>query len=107
MFSQIVLVGKVAKDLEFMKNDEDKKAKLVLAIIQEPFKNEKGGNTDLIPILINQFMAESIESILNEGDVVACKSHLKPRIITTKENENINVVEVIGDKITILNHINK
>lgn len=90
-----------------MEKDGVKKAKLVLAINQEPFKNEKGGNTDFIPILINQFMAESIESILNEGYVVACKAHLEPRIITTKENENINLVEVIGDKITILNHINK
>lgn len=102
MFSQVLLVGRVANDPELLEVNGKKMMRIVLAI-QRPFKNGDGEyDTDFIPISVWQQIAEVANEVCTKGSVVACKARLVSRFITTKEDANISVVDVVGDRITVI-----
>lgn len=93
MLNQVVLVGRIAKDLELEENGENKNAILILAT-QRSFKNENGEyDTDFIPCRLYNLVAEKTLEYCKQGDVVGIKGRIQ------MVNDEIGIV---AEKVTFL-----
>ena len=91
MLNQLVLIGRIASDLE--KSDAEKNTIIELAVSRS-FKNENGEyETDIIPCIISGNVASNLCEYSKKGDIIGVKGRL----------QNIdNIINVIADKITLL-----
>ena len=94
MMNQIILVGRIVKDLE-IKDEEKKFAKLILAVNRN-FKNTDGVyETDFIPCILFNGIAENAINYCKKNDIVGIKGRL--------QNTNGNI-EIIAEKVSFLSN---
>ena len=93
MLNQVVLVGRLTNNLIIEGNEENKKGEIVLAV-QRPFKNKDGEyDTDFIPCVLYNMVAQNTAEYCKKGDIVGVKGRLQ-----VEDNK----VVVIAEKITFL-----
>ena len=92
MLNQVVLVGRLAKEIEII---EDKKvAKMVLAVPRN-FKNADGEyDKDFIPCILYNGIAENTIEYCKQGDLVGVKGRIQLQ----------DEIEIIAEKITFLSN---
>lgn len=98
MLNQIILVGRIAQDLE-IKGQERKNVTLILDVPRN-FKNADGNyDTDFIPCVLFGNIAENTVNYCKKGDTIEIKGRL----------QNVsNNLEIIAEKVTFLsNNVNK
>lgn len=94
MLNQLVMVGRIAKDVEIIKEGEKSYAKMVLAS-QRSYKNADGVyETDFIPVILWNGIAENVVEYCKIGDLVGVKARV--------QNDKDGNVEFIADKVTFL-----
>ena len=90
MLNQIVLVGRITKDINF--NDE--KYTTINLAVQRSFKNEDGVyETDYISCILSGVIAKNTSEYCKKGDLVGVKGRL--------ESQD-NKINVIVEKVTFL-----
>ena len=90
MLNQLIIVGRLTKDIEF----EENKAKLTLAC-PRPFKNDDGMyDTDFIDCVLWNNLAKTTAEYCKKGDIVGIKGRL-----SKLPNEE---TKVIAEKVTFL-----
>lgn len=95
MLNQVVLVGRLVKDVE---KEEGKNGAILELAIPRSFKNSEGVyDTDFISIRIFDNIAGNVKEYCRKGDIVGVKGRLQSR----KENEEY-IMELIGEKVTFL-----
>ncbi len=93
MLNQVILVGRLVKDLKVEKEEETKICKINLAIPRS-FKNADGTyDTDFIECIAFDSIAENTSEYCNKGDIVGIKGRLQ-----SKDNK----MELIAEKVTFL-----
>lgn len=93
MLNQTVLVGRITKDVEIKKIEDEEYAILNLAIPRS-FKNSEGNyDTDFIDVSIFNNMAQNIKEYCKVGDLVGVKGRLE-----SKEDK----LTLVGEKVTFL-----
>lgn len=102
MLNQIVLVGRLTKDIQVNKSEKGKKvANLVLAIPRS-FKNMNGTyDTDFIECTIFDNIAQNTSEYCHKGDILGIKGRLQSRLIENGD-EKRTIIEVIAEKVTFL-----
>lgn len=97
MLNQIVLVGRVANEME-IKEIEDKKSLCLTLAVPRSYKNEEGiYDTDFIKCILWNSMAENTAEYVKKGDLVGIKGRLQ-----TEEINGFTITNVIAEKVTFL-----
>ena len=97
MLNQVVLVGRLTKNIEVEEGENGKFTTLHLAI-PRPYKNAEGiYETDFVEVIVKDNIATNTAEYCKKGDIVGVKG----RIETTKENNKI-FTQIMGEKVTFL-----
>ena len=97
MLNQIVLVGRLVKEVEVKKLESGKKVANITLAIPRSWKNEEGiYDTDFIVITLWDSIAQNTKEYCHKGDIIGVKG----RIQCNDETEYRN--EIIAEKVTFL-----
>ena len=93
MLNQLVLVGRLTKDVE-VKEIGDKKVSTVVIAVPRPFKNADGEyETDFIPCTVWNGIADNVAEYCKKGDLLGIKGRIE-----SKDNN----IYIVAEKVTFL-----
>lgn len=102
MLNNVVLVGRLTKDPEFIENDNGKKRAFIVLAVNRPFKNTEGKyDTDFIKCTLWNIVAEHTMEYCKKGDVIGIKGYLKTNIYE-KDGTTHYDTDVIAERVTFL-----
>lgn len=102
MLNQIVLVGRLTRDITVNKSEKGVKVATISLAIPRSFKNSDGGyDTDFVDCVAFDSIAENTSDYCGKGDIVGVKGRVQSRLIE-KEDKRENKVEIIAEKVTFL-----
>lgn len=102
MLNQIVLVGRLTRDITINKSDKNIKVATISLAIPRSFKNMEGNyDTDFIECVAFENIAENTAEYCGKGDIVGVKGRVQSRIIE-KDNKKETIMEIIAEKVTFL-----
>jgi len=103
MLNQIVLVGRLAKEVEVKELESGKKVSNVVLAVPRPFKNEEGMyDTDFIECVLWDGIAENTSNYCHKGDIIGVKGRIQTRNIENEDGTKNKIQEVIAEKVTFL-----
>ena len=102
MLNQIVLVGRLTRDITVNKSSNGNKVATIGLAIPRSFKNSEGVyDTDFVDCVIFDNIAENTSEYCSKGDIVGVKGRIQSRVIE-EEDKKENVIEIIAEKVTFL-----
>lgn len=102
MLNQVVLVGRLTRDLELVESENGKNAVLELAI-PRAFKNKDGEyETDFITCILWNTIAENTAEYCKKGDIVGVKGRLQNEVLETEDGTKKYLTRVMAEKVTFL-----
>ena len=100
MLNQVVLVGRLAQDIEITTTDDEKKIANITIAVPRNTKNEDGEyETDFINARLWSGIATNVEEYCKKGDLIGIKGRLE----STDDKQLIMVAE----KVTFLSNAKK
>lgn len=103
MLNQVILVGRLTKDLEVKKLDDDKKVCNLTLAIPRSFKNAEGVyETDFINCALWGNVAESTAEYCKKGDIVGIKGRLQSDSFEREDGNKEYRTQVMAEKVTFL-----
>ena len=104
MLNQIILVGRLTRDIVVNKSDKGIKVATIAMAIPRSFKNMEGSyDTDFIDCVAFDSIAENTSEYCGKGDIVGVKGRVQSRTIE-KDGKNEYVMEIIAEKVTFLSN---
>ena len=102
MLNQVVLVGRLTKNVEIEEKGDKKLANITLAIPRS-YKNSDGEyESDFIDCVLWQAVAEDTAEYCHKGDIVGVKGRLQSSSYEKENGDKIFKTEVIAEKLTFL-----
>lgn len=103
MLNQVVLVGRLTKDLETKELEDGKKVCNVTLAIPRSFKNAEGEyETDFVECVLWNQIAENTAEYCKKGDIVGVKGRLQTDNFEKENGEKVFRLNVIAEKVTFL-----
>jgi len=100
MLNQVVLVGRLVRDLEVRTSDGDKKYSFITLAIPRSYKNHDGiYETDFIECILWNNIASNTAEYCKKGDIIGIKGRVESRSIE-ENNVNKNILQIIAEKVT-------
>ncbi len=102
MLNQVVLVGRLVKDVEVKTGENDFKYSFITLAIPRSYKNHDGiYDTDFVECVLWSNTASNTAEYCKKGDIVGIKGRIESRVI---EENNINktIIQIIAEKVTFL-----
>lgn len=107
MLNQIVLVGRLTRDVQLNNTDSGKKVSTITLAIPRSFKNMNGVyDTDFIDCTMWDSVAVNTSEYCHKGDIVGIKGRVQSRTVENEDKKK-NVMEVIAEKVTFLTSKNE
>ena len=107
MLNQIILVGRLTRDISVNKADNGVKVATISLAIPRSFKNSDGVyDTDFIDCVAFDNIAENTSEYCGKGDIVGVKGRIQTRTIE-KDEKRETIMEIICEKITFLSSHSK
>lgn len=102
MLNQIILVGRLTRELEVKEKEEKKISTLSLAIPRS-FKNADGEyDTDFVDCILYDIIAKNTAEYCRKGDIVVVKGRIQSKTIENEDGTKQNKMEIIAEKVTFL-----
>ena len=102
MLNQIVLVGRLTRNVSVNKASSGVKVATLSLAIPRSFKNSEGNyDTDFIDCVIFDNIAENTKEYCKKGDIVGIKGRVQSRIIE-KDGKKEYLSEIVAEKVTFL-----
>lgn len=102
MLNQIILVGRLTRDVVVNKSEKGIKVATISLAVPRSFKNSEGSyDTDFIDCVAFDSIAENTSDYCGKGDIVGVKGRVQSRIIE-KDDKKENSMEIIAEKVTFL-----
>ena len=102
MLNQIVLVGRLTKDIQVNKSEKGTKVATICLAIPRSFKNVEGTyDTDFIDCVAFDVTAENTASYCTKGDIVGVKGRVQSRVVE-KDGKKEYLMDVVAEKVTFL-----
>lgn len=102
MLNQIVLVGRLAKNINVNKSENGVKLATISLAIPRSFKNMEGTyDTDFIDCVAFENVAENTATYCSKGDIVGIKGRVQSRVIE-KDGKKEYLMDVVAEKVTFL-----
>lgn len=99
MLNQTVIVGRIIT----IESEKETNKGMVTLAVPRSFKNAEGEyETDFIPCVLYNGIAQNVLEYCKKGDLVGIKGRIQTRIIEQDDETKINVVEVVAEKVTFL-----
>lgn len=103
MLNQIVLVGRLTRDITVNKADSGIKVATMTLAVPRSFKNADGVyDTDFIDCVIFDCIAENTSEYCSKGDIVGVKGRVQSKLEEKEEGKKENKLEIIAEKVTFL-----
>lgn len=104
MLNQVVLVGRLVKDVEVRTGENDFKYSFITLAIPRSYKNHDGiYETDFVECVLWNSVASNTAEYCKKGDIVGIKGRIESRVV---EENNINktIIQIIAEKVTFLSN---
>ena len=102
MLNQIVLVGRLTRDIVVNKSENGVKVATISLAIPRSFKNSDGTyDTDFIECTAFDAIAENTCEYCSKGDIVGVKGRVQSRVIEHDDKKE-TVMQIICEKVTFL-----
>ena len=102
MLNQVVIVGRLTKDIEVNETESGKQVSTITLAVPRSFKNVDGGyDTDFFRCILWDQVAINTSTFCHKGDILGVRGRLQSRVIEEKE-EKRTVIEIIAEKVTFL-----
>ena len=103
MLNQVVLVGRLVKEVEVKELESGKKVENITIACPRNYKNENGEyDTDFISCTLWQGVAENTAEYCRKGDILGVKGRLQTRTIEKEDGSKNTIMEIIAEKVTFL-----
>lgn len=103
MMNQIILVGRLTKDIELKEGENGAKFANLNLAIPRSFKNVDGVyDTDFVNIKTFYNIAENTAEYCRKGDLIGIKGRIQTRIEEKEEGNKEYIMEIIAEKVTFL-----
>ena len=105
MLNQVVLVGRLTRDITVNKSDKGNKVATLSLAIPRSFKNSDGiYETDFIKCTLWNAVAASTSEYCHKGDIVGIKGRIQVNSYDDKDGNKKYSTEVIAEKVTFLSN---
>ncbi|MCI6899883.1 MAG: single-stranded DNA-binding protein [Tenericutes bacterium] len=102
MLNQIVLVGRLTRNIKINKSENGKKIANISLAIPRSFKNMEGTyDTDFIDCVAFENIAENTASYCSKGDIVGIKGRVQSRVVE-KDGKKEYLMDIVAEKVTFL-----
>ena len=102
MLNQVVLVGRLTRDIVVNKSDKGVKVATISLAIPRSFKNSEGlYDTDFVDCVAFDSIASNTSEYCKKVDIVGVKGRVQSRTIEN-EGKKENIMDIICEKITFL-----
>lgn len=102
MLNQIVLVGRLTRNIKINKSENGKKIANISLAIPRSFKNMEGTyDTDFIDCVAFENIVENTASYCSKGDIVGVKGRVQSRVVE-KEGKKEYLMDIVAEKVTFL-----
>ena len=102
MLNQVILVGRLVRDIAVNKSDNGTKVATISLAIPRSFKNMEGTyDTDFIDCVAFDNIATNTSEYCNKGDIIGVKGRMQSRVVEEGDTKK-TVVEIIAEKVTFL-----
>lgn len=103
MLNQIILVGRLTRDITVNKSENGVKVATISIAVPRSFKNVEGVyDTDFIDCVAFDIIAENTSEYCNKGDIVGVKGRVQSKSVELEDGKKENKLEIICEKITFL-----
>jgi len=103
MLNQIVMVGRLVRDVEVEEKENGKKFANITIAIPRSFKNAEGQyDTDFIDCVVFDSIATNTSEYCKKGDIIGVKGRLQSSTYEKEDGSKVYKMEVIAEKITFL-----
>ncbi len=107
MLNQIILVGRLTRDITVHKAENGVKVATISLAIPRSFKNSEGSyDTDFVDCVAFDSIAENTSEYCGKGDIVGVKGRVQSKVEEKGEKKEYSL-EVICEKITFLSSKSK
>lgn len=101
MLNQVIVVGRLTRDITVNKSENGKVATISLAVPRS-FKNTEGTyDTDFIDCVAFDLIAENTSTYCVKGDIVGVRGRLQSRVVE-KDDKKEYLMDFIAEKVTFL-----
>lgn len=108
MLNQIVLVGRLTRDITVNKSENGVKVATISIAVPRSFKNVEGVyDTDFIDCVAFDTIALNTSEYCSKGDIVGIKGRLQTNVVEKEDGKKENKLEIICEKITFLSSKSK
>ena len=102
MLNQIILVGRLTRNIEVHETENGGKVATLSLAIPRSFKNAEGNyDTDFVDCTAFDVVAENTSEYCRKGDIVGVKGRIQSRVIE-EDDKKETVMEIIAEKVTFL-----
>lgn len=102
MLNQTVIVGRIVREPELKETENGKKVTNITIAVPRSYKNVDGEyETDFIPCVLWNGIAENVISYCKQGDLVGIKGRVQTRSYEIEDVKKF-VVELVAEKVTFL-----
>ncbi len=102
MLNQVVLVGRLTRDIVVNKSEKGVKVATISLAIPRSFKNSEGlYDTDFVDCVAFDSIASNTSEYCKKGDIVGVKGRVQSRTVEN-EGKKENIMDIICEKITFL-----
>lgn len=96
MLNQIVLAGRIAKEIEDIKLENGKGASIMTLSVSRNYKNKEGEyDRDYIDCILYNGIANNCKEYCKKEDLVGIKGHLQSRTNIEENSKTLVVVEKV------------
>ena len=108
MLNQLVMVGRLTKDIEVQESENGKKYANLSIAIPRSFKNADGVyDTDFITFKAFDMIAENTSEYCKKGDIIGVKGRLQSSSFDKEDGSKEFRIEPIAEKVTFLSSRSK
>ena len=103
MINQVILIGRLTKDIEIRFTKDEKAVGNFTLAVQRRFKDSNGNIvTDFIDCVIFGKQAEALEKYSHKGDMLGVEGSIQKRGYENKDGKKVYLTEIMVEKITFL-----
>ena len=103
MMNQVILVGRLANDIEVKEAENGRDKTYITLAVPRSYKNAEGiYETDFVDCILWDSIAQNTAEYCKKGDVIGVRGRLQSRNIEKEDGSKIKVMEVIAEKVTFL-----
>ena len=103
MVNRVVLIGRLTRDPnELRVSPSGVSVTSFTVAVDNRFSKQETNKTDFIPVVVFNKTAEFICNYARKGALVAVEGRIQQRTYQNKDNQNVNVLEVVADNVQLL-----